>query len=181
MDIGEKWKGGRLMFQKGEYIVYGQHGICLVEDITHLNMSEADEKKLYYVLVPVGTRGSRIYYPADRENRNARYLMTKEEALSLLEEFPALEKIQVGIEKLREDTYKKALYSGNQKIWASLLKTLYERKQDRLKTGKRIASVDERYQKMVEEALCGELAFVLGKTKQELKQVLTSQIPCAIV
>ena len=48
------------MFQKGEYIVYGQHGICLVEDITHLNMSEADEKKLYYVLVPVGTRGSRI-------------------------------------------------------------------------------------------------------------------------
>ena len=60
------------MFQKGEYIVYGQHGICLVEDITHLNMSEADEKKLYYVLVPVGTRGSRIYYPADRENRNAR-------------------------------------------------------------------------------------------------------------
>ena len=83
--------------------------------------------------------------------------------------------------KLREDTYKKALYSGNQKIWASLLKTLYERKQDRLKTGKRIASVDERYQKMVEEALCGELAFVLGKTKQELKEMLTSQIPCAIV
>ena len=109
MYIGEKWKGGRLMFQKGECIVYGQHGICLVEDITHLNMSEADEKKLYYVLVPVGTRGSRIYYPADRENRNARYLMTKEEALCLLEEFPALEKIQVGIDKMREDTYKKAL------------------------------------------------------------------------
>ena len=98
------------MFQKGEYIVYGQHGICLVEDITHLNMSEADEKKLYYVLVPVGTRGSRIYYPADRENRNARYLMTKEEALCLLEEFPTIEKIQIGIEKLREDTYKKALF-----------------------------------------------------------------------
>ena len=116
-----------------------------------------------------------------RENRNARYLMTKEEALCLLEEFPTIEKIQIGIEKLREDTYKKALYSGNQKIWASLLKTLYERKQDRLKTGKRIASVDERYQKMVEEALCGELAFVLGKTKQELKEMLTSQIPCAIV
>ena len=38
------------MFQKGEYIVYGQHGICLVEDITHLNMSEADEKKLSEVL-----------------------------------------------------------------------------------------------------------------------------------
>lgn len=181
MYIGEKWKGGRLMFQKGECIVYGQHGICLVEDITHLNMSEADEKKLYYVLVPVGTRGSRIYYPADRENRNARYLMTKEEALCLLEEFPALEKIQVGIDKMREDTYKKALYSGDQRIWASLLKTLYERRQDRLKNGKRIASVDERYQKMVEEALCGELSFVLGKTKQELKQVLISQIPYTIV
>ena len=50
-----------------------------------------------------------------------------------------------------------------------------------MKTGKRIASVDERYQKMVEESLCGELAFVLGKTKQELKEMLTSQILCAIV
>lgn len=38
--------------------------------------------------------------------------MTKEEALCLLEEFPTIEKIQIGIEKLREDTYKKALYSG---------------------------------------------------------------------
>ena len=32
-----------------------------------------------------------------------------------------------------------------------------------------------------EESLCGELAFVLGKTKQELNEMLTSQIPCAIV
>lgn len=181
MYIGEKWEGGRLMFQKGEYIVYGHHGICQIEDITHLNMSEADEKKLYYVLVPVDARGSRIYYPADRENKNARYLMTKEEALSLLRDFPFVEKMQIGVDKLREETYKKAFYSGDQRIWASLLKTLYERRQDRLKNGKRIASVDERYQKLTEEALCGELAFVLGKTKQELKQILTSQIPCAIV
>ena len=169
------------MFQKGEYIVYGHHGICQVEDITHLNMSGADEKKLYYVLVPVTAKGSRIYYPADRDNRNARYLMTEEEALSLLREFPSIKTMEIRIDKLREDTYKRALYSGDQKTWASLLKTLYERRQDRLVHGKRMASVDERYQKLTEEALYGELAFVLGKTKEELKEALLSQKECMIV
>ncbi len=48
------------MFRKGN--ILSMDSMNLVEDITHLNMSEADEKKLYYVLVPVGTRGSRIYF-----------------------------------------------------------------------------------------------------------------------
>ena len=169
------------MFQKGEYIVYGHQGICLVEDITHLGISGADKEKLYYVLVPLHIKGSHIYYPIDRENANARELMTREEAEELVREIPELPELAVIMDKLREDSYKKALYSGDSRQWMSMVKTLQLRRKDRQANGKRIASVDERYQKMVEEALCGELAFVLGKTKQELKQVLTSQIPCAIV
>ena len=26
------------MFQKGQYVNYGKHGVCLVEDITHMDI-----------------------------------------------------------------------------------------------------------------------------------------------
>ena len=55
------------MFEKGEYISYGHSGICRVEDITRLDIPGVDRKKLYYVLVPLNIKGSRIYYPVDKE------------------------------------------------------------------------------------------------------------------
>ena len=97
------------MFEKGEYIMYGHNGICLVEDITHLNLAGVDRKKLYYVLVPRNIKGSRIYFPIEKENANARRLITKEEARKLLDEIRDIEEIWVGNDKLREEKYKEAL------------------------------------------------------------------------
>lgn len=164
------------MFQKGEYIVYGHQGICLVEDITHLNMSGADKEKLYYVLTPLHVQGSHIYYPVDRENANARELMKRDEVLSLLEKIPDIAEVQVVLDKFREDSYKKALHSGDSMQWMSLVKTLHLRRKDRLSKGKKIASVDERYLKLAEDVLYEELAFVLGEEKENLKQTVREKV-----
>lgn len=164
------------MFQKGEYIVYGHQGICLVEDITHLGISGADKEKLYYVLVPLHVRGSHIYYPVDRETANARKLMTREEAEQLVREIPQLPELAVILDKLREDSYKKALYSGNSRQWMSMVKTLQLRRKDRLAHGKRIASVDERYLKLAEDVLYGELAFVLEMEWEEVQNLVRGRV-----
>ena len=71
------------MFEKGEYIVYGRSGICRIEDITHLDIAGADRKKLYYVLAPLSSGSSRIYFPVDKENAHARRLITEQEAWML--------------------------------------------------------------------------------------------------
>ena len=49
----------RELFGKGEYIVYGTTGVCLVTDITSMSANGQDQEKLYYVLEPVGVRGNR--------------------------------------------------------------------------------------------------------------------------
>lgn len=74
------------MFEKGEYIIYGRNGICKIEDITHLDISGVDKKKLYYVLSPLNAKGSRVYFPVDKKDANARKLVTKQEAWKLLDE-----------------------------------------------------------------------------------------------
>lgn len=165
------------MFEKGEYLIYGHNGICKVEDMTHLNLSGVDKGKLYYVLAPVNKKESRIYYPVDREkDGRARRIITREEAEQLLQEIPQIEQIKVTNDKLREDAYKQALYSSDCRKWVSIIKTLFLRRQDRLQHGKRVASVDERYMKMAEDAFYSEVAFVMGKEKEEIENFVISQI-----
>lgn len=164
------------MFEKGEYISYGRSGVCKVEDITHLNISGIDKKKLYYVLAPLNTKGSRIYFPVDKENANARKLITEKEAWELLEEIQGIPQIWINNEKLREDSYKQALNSGDYRQWVAIIKTLYLRKQERLLQGKKVAAMDERYLKLTEEALYSELAFVLGREKSEMEPFIAAYI-----
>lgn len=45
------------MFQKGDYVICGNNGICSVQDITTLNISGVDKKRQYYLLKPVFQSG----------------------------------------------------------------------------------------------------------------------------
>lgn len=157
------------MFEKGEYIIYGRSGICKIEDITYLNIAGADKKRLYYVLAPLNIKGNRVYFPVDKENANARRLITLQEAWALLDEIQDIQEIWVANEKLREESYKQALNSCDYRQWVAIIKTLYQRKKSRVSQGKKIGATDERYLKLTEDALYGELAFVMGKEKNEME------------
>ena len=51
------------MFEKGEYVVCGNKGVCVVEDVTTLNISGIDQERKYYILKPVYMAGSTgLYY-----------------------------------------------------------------------------------------------------------------------
>lgn len=165
----EVQSGGNIMFEKGEYIIYGRSGICRIEDITHLSISGADRKRLYYVLSPLNIKGNRVYFPVDKKDVNARKVITEQEAWALLDEIPNIEEIGVTNEKLREESYKQALNSCDYRQWVAVIKTLRQRKKTRLSQGKKVGATDERYLKMAEDALYGELAFVMGKNRTDME------------
>ena len=164
------------MFEKGQYIVYGRNGICQVEDITHLNIARVDRQKLYYVLAPLNSKGSKVYFPVEKKETNARDLITEQEAWELLDEIRDIDEILVTNEKLREDTYKQAFNSCDYRQWVAIIKTLYQRRKTRFAQGKKMAATDERYLKMAEEALYSELAFVLKKKKEEMEPFIIEYI-----
>lgn len=164
------------MFRKGEYVVYGSSGVCEVIDIGTMDMSGAARGKLYYTLLPIYSNGSRIYTPVDNEKIVIRHVLSKEEALAFVEQIPEIEPLWVSDEKKREEIYSQKMKTCSHIEWTKIIKTLYLRQQSRLAGGKKLASVDERYLKIAEDSLYGELAIALDIEKEDVEKFITSHI-----
>lgn len=169
------------MFKTGEYVVYGNAGVCKVEGIGPLSIGSSD--KDYYTLVPVYGRNSRIYSAVDSDKVVIRPIMTREESDALIDEMEEIDALFIGDEKKREEIYKETMRSCDGKEWVRIIKTLYFRKMDRLAKGKKVTSSDERYLQMAEENLYGELAISLQMPKEEVEELMTEKIKkkCAVL
>ena len=62
------------MFQKGDKIVYGQTGVCIVEDVVEKALIK-NEKKLYYLLKPLFQQNNVIYAPVDSDKVFMRHVI----------------------------------------------------------------------------------------------------------
>ena len=100
----------------------------------------------------------------------------KEEANRLIHDIPPIEKLEVPNEKQREASYKQALQGCSGRDWISILKTLNQRKEERLAAGKKITALDERYLRGTEQELYGELSVVLGIEKENMHDYIQEQI-----
>ncbi|MCI8466138.1 MAG: CarD family transcriptional regulator [Lachnospiraceae bacterium] len=147
------------MFQVGEMIVCDHNGVCRVLDVTE--MPELKKGVLYYELEPVYSKGSRIYVPVDSEKLVMRRVSTEEEVESLLNEIPDIETIWIANEKKREEQYKEVARRYECREWIKIIKTVHMRKKNRVLEGKKITYIDEKYMKLAEENLYGEISIPL--------------------
>lgn len=164
------------MFQPGEFIYYGNSGICKVEEITRLNVAGADKDRQYYRLSPMEGQGGVIYTPVDNQKVQMRRVLNKEEANQLITSIPEIQELWISEEKQREQNYKKALKSPDCRCWIQIIKTLYLRKQSRISQGKKITATDEKYLKSAENRLYSELALALGQPKENMEQYITERL-----
>ena len=162
------------MFSVGDYVVHRNSGICKVNEIAPLPMEGGMENTEYYYLIPVHGKGSEIFSPANDQNDYLRKVLSKEEAQELLRDIPMLTEEMIENDKLREAHYREAIRSCDCRNLVKVLKTLYERKQKRFAEGKKSTASEERYFKQAEENLCSELAFVLGKERDQMQTELAA-------
>lgn len=164
------------MFEKGEYVVYGSKGVCWIQDITNIDIPGADQKRLYYIMHPVQNSEQTVYLPTDSTKAIIRRVMTREEANQLIQEIPSIEDLEVPNEKQREASYRQALHGCSGRAWVSILKTLNKRKEERLAAGKKVTALDERYLRVTEQELYGELSVALGIEKENMHDYIQEQI-----
>ena len=164
------------MFERGDYIVYGSTGICVVEDITTMDMPGIPKERLYYVMSPYQQSGSRIFTPVDNSKMKLRRILSREEALALIDEIPKLEQIGIAEEKFREQKYKECIRSCECRNWIRMMKTLYLRKQERVSQGKKVTATDERYFRMAEDNLYTEFSISLDMPRQEVEDYISERI-----
>ncbi len=126
------------MFEVGEFIMCGGHGVCRVTAITGNPIDKLDKKRKYYILEPVFEKGSTIYTPVDNEKVIMRRIMTKKDAKTLIGNIPEIETVWIQEEKTREQMYKEAIRTYDCHSLVRIIKTLYLRRKDRVQQGKKV-------------------------------------------
>lgn len=157
----------RKMFQVGDYVVKAANGICKVNDIVKLDFV-ADKKRRYYQLEPLWDSREKSYVPVDKEDNSMRRVMTRQEAIDLMEKIPLIDATWINNEKERERSYKDAIQSNEPERLVGIIKLIYHRKQDRMEQGKKTTVVDERYFDVAENLLYSELELVMGQSRDEI-------------
>lgn len=164
------------MYQVGEYMIYGNHGVCKVIEIGNLPFSDFDEEKIFYTLQPIYTGSGKIFTPVENGKVKTRRLLTQEEALHLIDEAEGIEPILIADEKNRERRYKEALHSCDDRLIIAMIKTIQARRQSRIAQGKKSMALDEKYLLLAEETLYHELEIVLDETMDQVKERLESKL-----
>lgn len=164
------------MFEVGEYIMCGGHGVCRVVDITGNPVDRLDKKRKYYILEPAFEKGSTIYTPVDNKKVLMRRIMDEKDAKELIGHIPEIETVWIKEEKSREQMYKEAIRTYDCQSLVQIIKTLYQRKMDRVSQGKKILSSDEHYLRKAEELLYSEMSIALSIPKENVEEYIAEEI-----
>ena len=76
------------MYEIGQLIVYGNEGVCRVEEIGTPKISGVDKHRDYYTLAPIYREG-KVFTPVDSKVF-MRPVITREEALALIDRIPQM-------------------------------------------------------------------------------------------
>ena len=166
------------MYKKGELVVYGNNGVCVVEDITTVeNLLSGSEGALYYVLRSKISNGSVSYVPVD-SNVFLRPVMTKAQAEAIIEKIPDIDTkcFQNITPRDAMRVYRDAINTHNTETLISLIKHIMETEEKKRSQNKKLSSTEERYLSISKKILESELTEALSMTEEELKNYILKRI-----
>ena len=165
------------MFCEGEYVVYGDLGVCRVEGVTQRRFEGLDAAHLYYVLAPV-YQGGVLYIPADIPRICLRAVISAEEANRLIDAIPTIEGEAFHSRSAQELSvhYEQALRTHDCAVLIRLTASIYAKKQDLASRKKRMGRVDEHFMKKAKDSLNGEFAIALGIPREDLPAYISRRI-----
>ncbi len=165
------------MFKVGDYVSYGNSGVCQIVDMIWMNSgASSDTEKQYYVLQPVYNTSGKIYTPIDNDRVIMRNLISYDMAEALLADATDIMPIPEAPPREMDAEYKKRIRSGDCRQWMSIIKTVKIKKNIREKKGKKLTSSDERYLKEVSGKLYEELSFVMKKNVDQVKEIVEASL-----
>ncbi len=163
-------------FRKGDFVVYGKNGVCLVEDIKTMNF--AGENGSYYILKPKSNGSSTVYVPVANERlvSKMRSTMTKKQIDELLDSAAEGEVTWNDAKNERQEEFNGILTSGDSRKLLLLVMCLYKKKQEKESENKHLSSTDENIMRTAEELIEEEFSFALGCTPGKVADYIRKKI-----
>ena len=169
-------KGSDLVFNIGDKIVYGSEGVYTVLEYTTSPLNKSDER-VFYVLVPVGgSENNKIIAPGEGGKIVMRSVMSRDEALSLIDRMPEIEEVTVEQERGRRDAYREVISGGRGEDFVSILKTVRQRRREFLVLKRRLSETDTDFESRARKCLLGELSVALDMPAAEVEKLISSRL-----
>lgn len=156
------------MFQIGDQVVYGIHGICRIID---LEERVVDRKKIpYFVLEPMDQPGARFFVPSQNPAALAklRRVLDRVELESLLASEEIRQNCWIADENRRKQRYRELISGGDRAALLQMISSLHQHKKEQAAAGRKFHLCDENFLRDAERLLNAEFALVLGIQPSEV-------------
>lgn len=168
------------MYNAGDYIVYGDSGVCLIKEIGRPALPGIDSARLYYTLRPLRTTET-IYTPVDTPVF-MRPVISRREALDLIQQIPAIERSMdmqetVGGRALPE-YYRSLLHSHDCEDLVRLILMTYTRARRAQREKRKVGQADQNFLRDAQNILYGELSVALGIAQKSVSAFIQAALGC---
>ncbi len=164
------------MFQSGDRVIYGIHGVCRVVDqeervIDHKHMN-------YLVLEPEGQEGSSFFVPTGNAAAmgKVKTMLSKEKLEDMLNSPKVQNSGWIFDENQRKQTYRELIGSGDRERLLGMVGALYRHKAAQTAAGRKCHLCDENFLRDAEKLLLSEISIVLEMEPDRAKQYLRKKL-----
>ena len=164
------------MYQIGDKVVYGVHGVCMVVDQEERMIDR--KRQVYLALEPVGQGGSRYFVPTHNAAAMAklRHMLTREELVEMIESEAVHTDGWIQDENQRKQTYRELISSGDRARLMQMVCTLYKHKAAQAAAGRKCHLCDDNFLRDAEKLLIREIAIVMEIDQEQAKQFVRSKL-----
>ena len=164
------------MYEIGQQVLYGAHGVCTVTAIEVMRFGK--EKAKYYVLEPMAQPGSKYYIPVKNETAvgKLRPLLRREELLALLHSQQIRDYPWISDENQRKLRFRELIHSGDRLQLMGMISALHRHKRELADTGRKFHQSDENFLQDAEKLLNAEFSQVFGLEPREVRSFILREL-----
>lgn len=164
------------MFKQGEYVIYGNNGVCLIESIGPNPVADLHSDRNYYTLTPV-YESVQIYAPVDTDVY-MRPIISVAEVHQLISKITTIKAPTLHSTNSSElaNQYRKLLRTHDCKDLLKLIKSIQKKCKKAEKDGRHPGLTDLRFLKQAEDLLYGEFSIVLNIERNMVEDYINNYI-----
>ena len=172
------YKGGEIMCQLGDKVIHVNGGVFVVEEIKIMNYGYGDVK--YICLKPyfidTVNKTLTIYVAYDKKDEMIRPIMSKQDALQVIEKIKNIQPIWYQESKVRKEKFAELLNSHDIDNICVIVKSLYTKQLELQENNKSLNLMDYDYLRKLKKGIEEELAISLNVPIDEIGDIITKCI-----
>ena len=164
------------MYQAGDRVLYGIHGVCCVKKAEERILD--GNRRLFLVLEPEGQTGCQYLVPTHNAAAMAklRPMLTVTELQQLLSSDEIRKSAWIADENQRKLTDRALISGGDRVQLLQMIYTLYRHQSKQREQGKKFHQCDENFLRDAEKLVCSEISAVMGMDADSTRSYLRDQL-----